>query len=1051
MSKGHAIRLPGVLLDELKGQNYNEEDKRYQFTNVKKVQRNGKRKAPLSRKEHRRQERESKKIKRSGNNIQKPSTSLNVESAKKDRQNGSRAVQPSLKREKVKLGIQVKPRQVRFSEFNEVKEISSDDELSSGDFDDFDEDDLNEEEWEQLRELEDSDEEQEDDGGDYDDDEDEEEEEDDDDEEEGSLTAEETMAKLKALKEKKRQGNPPRSEMTVDDARNSSEDDEILYEEYSADDMDDDEEGDSGLKEMSVEETMAALKAMKEEKLQAKSSKSTTTGIVEKGSNKNRKESGKKEKTKSKSEIYSPLTPEDKAAIERDELDMKYYAGKLGLKNGKKLRATDEYDAIGGLLEGLDYFEDFGDDESGEENVEDDSNVSDDGEDELISENDEDEDEQTEDGQIETPFSSDDELSSGDFDEFDEDDLDEDEWQQLRELEGHAPSSARKKQKENIYAAPAIEENKSYVPPSLRKKQLEESDSETNKELKRKVKSALNKLSDSNSAIIVTSLNELYDNYARQYVNDAINNQMIEVVAQKNKLLDTFIMNYAGVAFSIWKLRGTEAGASFIQALVQKFLEIYSEQIQSARNSKSDEPIILSKETTNLLTLLGYSYNFGLVSSRLIYDVIKLLIQEPNEYTTELLLRIISVCGPLIRGDDPRALKDIITELLANVKQMKQTPRLSFLLETLSDLKNNRLKPSVLAANHQPLKKGILGSLRISTSASSEPLLASLEDIKNVDSKGKWWLIGASWKGNQESAFDEANVKENRTIANQTNIKLDDDLLSEMIDWNEIAKQQRMNTDVRRAIFVSIMSAEDYLDAFTKIEKLNLKSKQSLDISRVLLHCLSNDGTSSGYNPYYSLLAGKLSEHNHKLLKSFQFLFWEIVKKLELETHSDDEEDTLFSNEDTVDEDTRLQKLAKQGRFFGHLIAEGHLKLDAFKHVPLMAGLNSDGIIFFDILFFQLFLSEGKAAEIKIKRDGKKTFEYNSDGLSSLIEKGINIQNKNVILKALRWFISKHFDYTKYISGMKGSKEHDRESRRLSWAVASFKKLIEEELKGAED
>ena len=33
------------------------------------------------------------------------------------------------------------------------------------------------------------------------------------------------------------------------------------------------------------------------------------------------------------------------------------------------------------------------------------------------------------------PFSSDDELSSGDFDEFDEGDLDEEEWEQLRELE----------------------------------------------------------------------------------------------------------------------------------------------------------------------------------------------------------------------------------------------------------------------------------------------------------------------------------------------------------------------------------------------------------------------------------------------------------------------------------------------------------------------------------------------------------------------------------------------------------------------------------------
>ncbi|CDO92276.1 unnamed protein product [Kluyveromyces dobzhanskii CBS 2104] len=1075
MSKKHAIRLPGVLLDELKAQNYDETDKRYEFGNFKKVQRNGKRKAPLNRKELRKQQRESKKSKRIDSSANKPSQSFNSEPPKKNsEQNKSRNIKPPLKNKKPTSHSQPQKRkkQVRFSEVDEVKEFTSDDELSSGDFDEFDEDDLNEEEWEQLRELQDSDisEEEAEDEEDKDEDEDgsgeSSGESDSNYEGEAPMTVEETMAKLKALKENKRNAKALVTKRTTVDARTlASKNDESLSEDLPSDhhnDEDDDSndsdsndddlddgDDDEQFKEMSVDETMAALQAMKEKKALTKLPTSTNTTITKKYSGIDKKNSKKQEV-----DFYNPLTPEDRAAVERDELDMKYYASKLGLKNGKSLRATDEYDAIGGLLEGLDYFDDFGNGSSDNEKDGDDYSDGSGSEDELISEEEEEEEDaeldsgnEKEDEAVENPFSSDDELSSGDFDEFDEDDLDEEEWEQLRELEGDNSTPKRSKQKENIYAAPSGHNSESYVPPSLRKQQLEQSDSETHNELKRKVKSSLNKLSDSNTAVIVTSLNELYENYARQYVNDAINTQMIDVLSQKDRLLDTFIMNYAGVAFSMWKLRGTEAGASFIQALVQTFLNYYEEHIDLAKKSQLDDPLILSKEPTNLLTLLAYSYNFGLVSSKLIYDIIKMLIQEPNEYTTELLLRIISVSGPLIRGDDPRALKDIITELLTNVKSIKQTPRLSFLLETLSDLKNNRLKPSVLAANHQSLKKGILGSLRISSSASAEPLLASLDDIKNVDSKGKWWLIGASWKGNQESAFDEAKVSGTSALDDHASIELEDGLLSEMVDWNEVAKQQRMNTDVRRAIFVSIMSAEDYLDAFSKIEKLNLKSKQSLDISRVLLHCLSNDGAATAYNPYYSLLAGKLSEYNHKLSKSFQFLFWEIVKRLEAEAHSDDEDDDIFSNEDAVDEDTKLQRLAKQGRFFGHLIADGHLKLDSFKHVPLMAGLNSDGIIFFDILFYQLFLSLGKHAETKVKRGGKKTFEYSSDGMISLIEKGITIQNRDIILKAMKWFISKHFDFSKYISGIEGSKEYDRDYRRLSWVTSAFKKLTDEQLK----
>ncbi|KAG0679904.1 suppressor of glycerol defect [Kluyveromyces marxianus] len=993
MSKKHSIRLPGVLLDELKGQNYDEDDSRFQTPKVKSSGRNGKRKAPLGRKELRKQQRESKKAKRSGKSDSHPVKKTQHEVKKVSKvQDTIRKNQKSSTSKK----SESKPKQVRFAEKDEVKVFSSDDELSASDFDEFSEGDLDEEEWEQLRELE-----------------------------------EETMMKLKELKEKKMKNSNNSKATTAAPDVDSDDGDELLSSEYS--DAEDDEGDD---KEMTVEETMAALKAMKEKKQKSKShdmkpKKNTTQS--------------KKDKT------YAPLTPQERAAIERDEQDMKYYARKLGLKKNK-LHAADEYDAIGGLLEGLDYFENFGEEgEEGEEDEEDEIMSEEDDEDEIISEG---EDEiisgnEEEEEEVENPFSSDDELSSGDFDEFSEGDLDEEEWEQLRELEGGKPSKAPK-EKENIYTAPVSDTSQAYIPPSLRKKQLEDSDSETYKELKKKVKSLLNKLSDSNITVIVTSLNELYDNYARQYVNDAINNQIIEVVAQKNKLLDTFIMSYAGVAFSMWKLKGTEAGASFIQALVQKFLDIYNEQMEfiQSKGPNPEEAMLISKEATNLLTLLSYSYNFGLVSSRLIYDIIKELIQNPNEYTTELLLRIISVSGSLIRGDDPRALKDIISELLNNVKGLKQTSRLSFLLETLTDLKNNRLKPSVMAASHQSLKKTIIGSLRISTSASSEPLLASLDDIKNVETKGKWWLIGASWKGNQETAFDEVKkTNTDNSIDTKLNIELEDNLLSEIIDWNEVARQQRMNTDVRRAIFVSIMSAEDYLDAFAKLEKLNLKSKQSLDITRVLVHCLCNDGATIGYNPFYSLLAAKLSEHNHKLLKSFQFLFWEIVKKFETESYSDDEkEDTLFNN-DSLDEDAKLQTLAKQGRFFGFLIANGSLKLDIFKHVPLMGGINSDGFVFFEILLFQMFLTIGKTAEKKVKKDGKKSFEYNSNELLSLIDNGITNENKTVILKALKWFINKHFEYTKYISGVEGSKDYERESRRLSWAVNTFKSLIDDALK----
>lgn len=1062
MASKHGIRIPGLLLDELKSRDYSKDDRFNEPAKAKGKKRNPK--GQLGRKERRKQQRLEKK------------------STKKGKTSGEDV------RLKTKEIAKAKPSKVKYEESapanKKSKEIktdlpfSSDDELSSGDFDEFDEDDLDEEEWEQLRELEgevggESDETSE--VNEF------EEEEDLDDEElsedgkdHDGMSVEETMAALKAMKQKKvkkMQDKEVVEEVEDEDMDEDEGEDEDHHENNLSE-----EDEESGDKEMSVEETMAALKAMKAKKNKMKDTKinkleeeevsdesegkeisveETMAALKAAKENKKKTErfpaSEKKDKKKPKSKVIEvdyPMAPSDRAAAERDEMDMQYYAKKLGLKGkSKKIHARDEFDAIGGLLDGLDYFDGYGaeDEDYGEYAY---------GDDRRKESSDEEQD-----GEEVPAFGSDDELSSGDFDEFDEDDLDEEEWEQLRELEERDDESGDdekakikgKRVKENPLVAPIEPGTEAYVPPSLRKKMLEgDGESAVEVEVKKSVKSSLNKLSDSNLTVIISALNDLYAKHARQIVTKVIIDQVIDIIGQRNKLLDSFIINYSAILYSLWRLRGTETGASFIQSVVESFLNHFEEQITRLDKKKTedqDEIVLLSKEPANLLSLLAYCYNFGLISSKLIYDLIRIFVEAPNELTTELLLRIISISGSLIRGDDPSALKDIISVLLTNIKSIeKQPPRMKFLLDTVSDLKNNRLKPSMVATSHQNMKKSLNSFLNVG-STSSEALLVSLDDIKNVDTKGKWWLIGASWKGNMDSAFEEAPGGGSKVSTNGGNhMTIDDDLLDDTPDWSEIARRQRMNTDIRRAIFISIMSAQDYMDAFTKLEKLNLKKKQALEIPRVILHCLSQDGASNGYNPYYAALTNKLCENQHGLVKSFQFQFWEIVKAFEDDGLERDVED----NED-LDEDRRLKKIANQGKFFGSLIAEGTLKLDVLKHVSLISGLTSDGVQFMELLLFQMLLSAAKRSEVKTKdANNKKSITYRDDILHNILANGIKSENRPIILKGLRFFLKKHFKYKNYIAMGPGDKSYDRDTRRLKWAVSKFAELIDEELENAD-
>lgn len=83
--------------------------------------------------------------------------------------------------------------------------------------------------------------------------------------------------------------------------------------------------------------------------------------------------------------------------------------------------------------------------------------------------------------------------------------------------------------------------------------------------------------------------------------------------------------------------------------------------------------------------------------------------------------------------------------------------------------------------------------------------------LLDPDKKGQWWLSGdmdSTIGRNEEvsSAIDKESLEAHKLM--------------------QLAAAQRMNTDVRRAIFCVIMSGEDYVDAFEKLLRLDLQGKQ---------------------------------------------------------------------------------------------------------------------------------------------------------------------------------------------------------------------------------
>ena len=240
--------------------------------------------------------------------------------------------------------------------------------------------------------------------------------------------------------------------------------------------------------------------------------------------------------------------------------------------------------------------------------------------------------------------------------------------------------------------------------------------------------------------------------------------------------------------------------------------------------------------------------------------------------------------------------------------------RTKFMIETIDSLKNNRMKTgansSMIASEHRTRMKKILGSLNTRSIKASEPLRIKLTEIRDTQKRGKWWLVGASYKDENQSANASSGSPPDYTEVGNSEFGSTDLL--------QLAKEHRMNTDIRRSIFVTLMSATDYRDAHLRLLKLRLARTQEHDIPKVLIYCSNIEKV---YNPYYTLVARQLcTDKKHK--KAFQFSLLDEFRRMGEEREDDEDDD-----EDNIG----IYEVVNLAKMFGRLVAEGRLELSILK------------------------------------------------------------------------------------------------------------------------
>ncbi|KAH8130002.1 hypothetical protein LI328DRAFT_159622 [Trichoderma asperelloides] len=564
------------------------------------------------------------------------------------------------------------------------------------------------------------------------------------------------------------------------------------------------------------------------------------------------------------------------------------------------------------------------------------------------------------------------------------------------------------KVKENPYVAPTTGAVVAkYVPPSLRK--AANSDSEIKMRLQKQIQGLVNRLTEANILQIVKSIEDLYQNNARGDITEILTSTLLAQMYKSSSVPDQFLVLTGGFSAAVYKVIGSSFGSHLTQQVVVSF--------QGSYKSIKQEGVDLSeipKEASNILGYLTQLYLFEVVSCKIIFDYMERLLAELNELNVELLLRICRMAGRLLRRDDPNALKhvtSILNKAVGEIGPSNLSVRTKFMVETINDLGKSKPKArgldSGIVSDHVLRIRKKLGELKSQSRRLDglAPMGLSLQDIEKADTRGKWWLVGASVPA-KETYQDLEKESTSAPQKNGRDLTDDEDMDIVLPDYSKKARGQGFHTSAQIAIFTALMSATDYEHGYRQYASLKLRKDDQNEIARVLVQCV---GSEANYNEYYALV-GKQACINNKIRFAFQDRLWRIFRSLgELMFGEEAEEEETADSEKMKDE----RRLGHVARFYATLISNGALNINILKPLHL-SRLNSWTLMFIEQLIVSLLQACRGSNEDKESARVAKVFGAVADMPS--------------LAAGLEWFLRKKLRKSKLLT--------PKEAKRLERAQA---------------
>ncbi|XP_059286830.1 pre-mRNA-splicing factor cwc22-like [Lycium ferocissimum] len=347
-------------------------------------------------------------------------------------------------------------------------------------------------------------------------------------------------------------------------------------------------------------------------------------------------------------------------------------------------------------------------------------------------------------------------------------------------------------------------------------------------------------------------------------------------------------------------------------------------QLQKANNNKT--------HTLATVKFIAHLVNQQVLHELIALELVTLLLDKPTADSVDVAVCFVKECGSMLQDLCPLGLHGIFERFRGILHEGKIDKRVQFLIEDLFALRKHKFPPAVtpeldLVDQEDQLTHEISLGDKVDPQIELDifnPDPNFVENENKYEELQKRILGGSDDQEEEEEDDSEAEDEEEEESdclgnrATPTQLRIEDETETNLIN-------------LRRTIYLTIMSSVDFEEAGHKLMKMKLEPGEEMELCIMLLECCSQERT---YLKYYGLLGQRLCMINKLHQKNFEESFvqqYSMIHRLE------------------------TNKLRNVAKFFAHLLGTDALPWHVLAYLRLTEeDTTSSSRIFIKILFQEL-------------------------------------------------------------------------------------------------